>query len=262
MTVSDLPVLMYHSVASVPGSLHDLGVNPESLGEHLSALTDAGYALVGLTEAVNLRLSGDKSRLAALTFDDGYETFAAALPQLAALGARATLYICPRFVGGFADWLGRYSHVMGPLMDWAGLREVSCYGVEIGNHSFDHIPLDILPTSELMQQLQQSGEAITENLGQYPQSFCYPHGYQSARTRKAVSGVGYKNACVIGHRVADLADVFSITRLMVLPGYSGARLVQLLSARRSWKSKARAAAYPPWRIARQAGYRYMGRVYT
>lgn len=249
-------------MATLSGSFRDLGVAPQILEEQLSALRDAGYRLVGLTEALALRQSGDQSLIAALTFDDGYATFATAIPVLRSLGARATLYICPGFVGSLPKWLGRDAGVLGPLMNWSELEEISSRDIEIGNHSLEHIPLDILRTSELMNQLQRSRELIAENTGQYPGSFCYPHGYQSARVRQAVKTVGHKNACVIGHSVSDLADILRIERLMIKPNHRADQLITLLSVRRTWRSQTRAALYPAWCIARRAGYAGMGKVFT
>lgn len=262
MNIYSLPVLMYHSVATISGSLGDLGVAPQLLEEQLSTLTGAGYTLVGVTEALARRSEGDRGLLAGLTFDDGYSTFAAAIPVLRSLGARATLYVCPGYVGRFPEWLGRSARKLGSLMDWSELDEVSSYGVEIGNHSLDHIPLDILPTSDVLLQLQRSRESIGEHLGKHPVSFCYPHGYHSPRVRKAVEKTGHVNACAIGHAVSDLTDTLRITRLMVRPSYSGDQLIALLSAKRSWKSRTKATLYPAWRLVRTAEYVGMGRVMT
>ena len=49
---------MYHSVSAVGGPLRDLAVPPKRLAEQLTALTDAGYRLVGLSEAFAARYWG------------------------------------------------------------------------------------------------------------------------------------------------------------------------------------------------------------
>src|SRR5947209_10889966 len=118
---------MYHSVSTVDGRLRGLGVPPARLRAQLRALAEAGYRLVGLTEA--LRDNGTGAAVA-LTFDDGYHDFLDALPVLREVGARATLYVNPGQVGGRMP--------LGPLLSWAQVREVAAGGVETGNHSQYH----------------------------------------------------------------------------------------------------------------------------
>ena len=103
-----LPALMYHSVSAIAGPMRDLAVPPGRLAEHLDALSDDGYRLVGLSEALDLLDAGSEDRLLALTFDDGYRDFLdAGVPALEKAGARATLYASVGHLGGSAGWLGR-----------------------------------------------------------------------------------------------------------------------------------------------------------
>jgi hypothetical protein len=78
---------MYHVVGELSGRHQALGVPVRSLAEQLQVLAGQGYTLLGLTEAVARRTQGDGSRMVALTFDDGYSTFADALPILQSLDA-------------------------------------------------------------------------------------------------------------------------------------------------------------------------------
>ncbi len=118
-----LPVLMYHSVSTVDGHLRELAVPKDRLREQLGALADAGYALVGLTEA----LHDNGTRAVAVTFDDGYVDFLDGLDVLREVGATATLYVCPGHIGD--------RMALGPLLSWDQVREVAAAGIEIGNHS-------------------------------------------------------------------------------------------------------------------------------
>src|SRR3954470_14755665 len=126
-----MPALMYHSVSAVDGPMRDLAVPPALLAEQLGALTDAGYRLVGLSEALDLLDAGSTDRLLAVTFDDGYRDFlTAALPVLREAGARATLYASVGRLGGSAGWLGRWAPDFGPMLTWSELAEVAAAGVE------------------------------------------------------------------------------------------------------------------------------------
>src|SRR2546430_754860 len=127
-----VPVLMYHSVSRVvSGPLRTLAVPPELLREQLGALAGAGYRLVGLSEAVDLLARAPGTRVAALTFDDGYLDFLTdALPALAEHGAGATLYLPVAHLGRPASWLGSGAAAFGPLLTWAQVHELSGSGVE------------------------------------------------------------------------------------------------------------------------------------
>ena len=85
-----------------------LEITPEFLDEALSLLTERGFELVSLAEAVNRLGQPSAGRFAALTFDDGYTDFAChALPILEKHSAPLTLFLSPGFIQGGAQlwWL-------------------------------------------------------------------------------------------------------------------------------------------------------------
>src|SRR5689334_25208038 len=58
-----MPALMYHSVSAVGGPLSDLAVPRSRLAQQLGALTEAGYRLVGLSEALDELERGSTDKL-------------------------------------------------------------------------------------------------------------------------------------------------------------------------------------------------------
>src|SRR5690242_21615454 len=107
---------MYHSVSAVGGPMRDLAVPPALLREQLQALAEAGYRLVGLTEALDLLAAGSTAKLIAVTFDDGYRDFLTeGVPVLKETGAGATLYASVGHLGGTAGWLGESAPDFGPM---------------------------------------------------------------------------------------------------------------------------------------------------
>lgn len=255
-----LPVLMYHAVTTVPvGPLRQLAVPPPLLAEHLAALRSAGYRLVGLTEALDLLGTGHTEPLVALTFDDGYADFlTAALPALGAARASATLYPAVGHLGGHADWLGRWAGEFGRLLTPAQLGEVAGAGIEIGSHSLIHHPLDVLPTTELVEEVTQSRDRLEQQLGRGVRSFCYPHGYHGRRVRAVVAMAGHDNACEVGRRLhRPGGDRFAVPRLQPTPDHSGADLVRLVRRGGSpWLPQAKRLAQPAWRITRRLARRF------
>src|SRR4051812_37893841 len=193
---------MYHSVSAVGGPLRDLAVPPQRLAEQLAALTAAGYRLVGLTTALDLLDRGSTENLIAVTFDDGYRDFLTpAVPAPTPAGAGATLYASVGHLGQHADWLGGSAAAFGPMLTWAELAEAGAAGVEIGNHSLIHHPLDVLPPAQLRDEIGRSHDELEQRLGLRVRSFAYPHGYHGRRVRDVVRAAGYDNATEVGRRL-------------------------------------------------------------
>lgn len=259
-----MPALMYHSVSAVGGPLSDLAVPRSRLAEQLGALVAAGYTLVGMSEALDRLERGPAGKLLAVTFDDGYRDFlAAALPALEGLGARATLYVPSRALGGTASWLPGSGADL-PLLTAAEVGEVAARGVEIGSHGAVHVPMDVLPPGQALRQLLESREVLQDVTGGPVTSFCYPHGYHSRRLRGAVRSAGYDNACAIGHRLHGAReDRLAVSRLLAGPQHSPEALVRLVRSGHGGPAPAlKRAVTRPWRVARRVVLRTAGVTWT
>ena len=253
-----MPALMYHSVSAIGGPMRDLAVPPSRLAEQLGALAGAGYRLVGLSEALDLRDAGCTDKIVAVTFDDGYRDFlTAGLPALAATGARATLYASVGHLGDRAGWLGRWSPDFGRLLTLDELAEVAGAGVEIGNHSLIHHPLDVLPPDQLREEIVRSHGELEQRLQRTVRSFAYPHGYHGRRVRDLVQEAGHDNATEVGRRLHRPGERrFAVPRLQPTPDHSGADLVALVAdGGPQLVPQVKRLAQPAWRMARMAARR-------
>jgi peptidoglycan/xylan/chitin deacetylase (PgdA/CDA1 family) len=250
------PVLMYHSVSSVPGGpLRHLAVPPKLLAEQLGALAGAGYRLVGLTEALGLLAAGSTEPLVGVTFDDGYADFlTAGVPALAAAGAGATLYASVGHLGGQAAWLGRWAPDFGRLLTWDELADVAAAGVEIGSHSMYHHPLDVLPQPQLEREIRRSRDELEQRLQLPVPSFAYPHGYHGRRVRAVVAAAGHDNATEVGRRLYRPGDRrLAVPRLQPTCDHTGADLLAMVRAGEGRLVPAvKRALQPGWRLARRA----------
>jgi peptidoglycan/xylan/chitin deacetylase (PgdA/CDA1 family) len=249
-----MPALMYHSVSAVGGPMRDLAVPPDLLAEQLAALTDAGYRLVGLSEALDLLDAGSTDRLLAITFDDGYRDFLTrGVPALEKAGARATLYASVGHLGGQARWLGRWAPDFGPMLTWGELAEVAAAGVEIGNHGLIHHPLDVLPSGEMKREVVRSHDELEQRLQLRVRSFAYPHGYHSRRVRGVVASTGHDNATEVGRRLHTPRERrFAVPRLQPTPAHSGADLVAMVApGSPGLVPRLKQAAQPGWRMVRR-----------
>jgi peptidoglycan/xylan/chitin deacetylase (PgdA/CDA1 family) len=249
-----MPALMYHSVSAVGGPMRDLAVPPDLLAEQLAALTDAGYKLVGLSEALDLLDAGSGERLLAVTFDDGYRDFLTeGVPALEKAGARATLYASVGHLGGRPRWLGRWASDFGPMLTWRELAEVAAAGVEIGNHGLIHHPLDVLPAGEMRREVTHSHDELEQRLQVGVRSFAYPHGYHSRRVRGVVATTGHDNATEVGRRLHTPRERrFAVPRLQPTPDHRGADLVALVAATAPGVvPRLKQMAQPGWRVVRR-----------
>lgn len=258
-----LPVLMYHAVGTpMPAGLADLTVPAALLAEQLAALTEAGYALLGLSDALRAHEAG--RTVAALTFDDGYADFTEqALPVLAGASASATLYVPTRDLGGTASWLPGGAAAL-PLLGPADLVDVAAAGIEVGSHGAVHVPMDVLPPAEAGAHLSESRRVLEDVVQQPVTSFCYPHGYHAARLRRQVAAAGYDHACAIGHRLhGPSEDRMRISRLHVRPDHDPTTLLDLVAGGpRGLLPLAKQAATPAWRLARRTALSTTGKTWT
>jgi peptidoglycan/xylan/chitin deacetylase (PgdA/CDA1 family) len=182
------------------------------------------------------------------------------MPVLAELHASATLYPAVGHLGGPATWLGRWAGAFGPLLTFPQLREVAEAGIEIGNHSLVHHPLDVLPAQQLRHEITTSHDRLEQELQRSVRSFCYPHGYQTRAVRGAVARAGHENACQIGRRLFRPGDDrFAVPRLHPTPDHTGPDLVTLArSGGGQLVPLAKRLAQPGWRTVRRVAHRFGG----
>jgi peptidoglycan/xylan/chitin deacetylase (PgdA/CDA1 family) len=262
-----LPVLMYHSVANTSvETAPPRAVAKERLAEQLGALAGAGWELVGLTEALAILDAEPGRRVVALTFDDGLLDFHNAHEVMQDLGARSTLYVPTELVGQRGSWLerGSWREEGTSTLDWSELADLSSAGVEIGSHSCTHRPLDVLPPAAVAREVADSRRALEDRLGTAVTSFSYPHGYTSRAVTTAVRRAGYRNACIVGRRIAvDTDDRFAIPRIEARPTVDAPAVHTLVGAGEPGLAPAaKRVAMPAWRATRRAAFTVLHRELT
>jgi peptidoglycan/xylan/chitin deacetylase (PgdA/CDA1 family) len=176
-----VPVLTYHVIApwstARAYSTVDLDVSPERFEAHLATLRDAGWRTItaeGLAEALETGLR-PPPRTFVITIDDGYDDgYRYALPLLQRYGFIATYYVVP-------GRLDTPTH-----LSWDQVRGLRAAGMEIGNHTFDHVSLTTQTPGAEAREVDEAQAAITREVGEAPATFAYPFG---AVNRSAVSAV-------------------------------------------------------------------------
>lgn len=253
-----VPVLMYHAVTKARDRRFQRWVIPPTLlTEHLDALAQSGYRLVGMSEWA----AGDRTEpTVVLTFDDGYYDFCeVVVPILLAAGASATVYVVTGLVGEQATWLPFSGERTRPLMSWDDCRQVAARGIEVGSHSHRHAQLDIASPSSAWTDICASRDALRAR-GLSPRSFCYPYGYWTRAVRALVGRAGFTTACIVGHGLFDSeSDHLSVRRLAVDAGLSPeALLARVRGSEQTVGSRAREQLQPAWRAVRRLSLRVRG----
>jgi peptidoglycan/xylan/chitin deacetylase (PgdA/CDA1 family) len=260
-----VPVLMYHSISRHASErFRPYAVDPDVFIDHMSALRDAGYAVITVAEYVRMMDEPHPrwpSHPAVLTFDDAFSDFhTRALPVLQVHGFPATLYVPAGYVGGTSRWLAREDEADRPVMSWEALREAVGAGVEIGSHSQTHPQLDLLPTIDVSREITDSKMVLEDQLQLPVGSFAYPFGYWNRSVRAAVVDAGYSSACAVRDLTSTtVEDRHTISRWMVPFGMDAAALLRTLATRSGrvaeLRSDARAGAS---RLLRRAGVKKRG----
>jgi peptidoglycan/xylan/chitin deacetylase (PgdA/CDA1 family) len=213
---SQIPVLTYHSVDN-SGSL--LSVAPAVLRQHLTELRDAGWRSLSIAEyrAFAAGAKPPEHRIL-ITFDDGYANFFHnALPLLVELRSKATVFVCPDWVGREPRWMRRDAELVRglsrrlgftaalhtrleqemdrlnqqPLMDWAQLRGVVDVGIDVQSHAAAHHFLTMLTDAELADDLARSRRVLEEQLATTVRTIAYPYGDCDMRVAQAAAAAGY-----------------------------------------------------------------------
>jgi peptidoglycan/xylan/chitin deacetylase (PgdA/CDA1 family) len=182
-------VLAYHGVNVVSDAQDPIRLvnSPATLEAHIRLLKRLRYRFVTAGE-----LDGARDRVAALTFDDGWEDgLTVVAPLLERHGIRGTFYICPGWFGGHHS---RVEGDAGRLLDSEGVRELRERGMEVGSHAMTHPDLRLLDDGTLAQELEDSKAALEEATGRAVRTLAYPYGLHDDRVAAAAGRAGYERA--------------------------------------------------------------------
>ncbi len=228
------PILLYHSIApQTEGKTWPWSMHPDAFATHLEYLYLHGY--IGITISQLIRaLQGSPAwlpeRVIAITFDDGYVDFYNnALPLLQRYNFPATLYITTGYIGQTSRWLAGENEGDRPMMTWNQIRQAVELGIEIGAHTQSHPQLDILRSNIAYQEIHGSKSELEQKLGLPVDSFAYPHGYYSRKTRALVRKAGFTSACAVKNGLSSIDDdPWALARIMLLGDTDLSRLVRMM----------------------------------
>ena len=204
-----LPILCYHHVGAPKKSLghQRLWISKERFTEQMRYLSQSGYRGMTLRDAAAVWAEkGCLSRAVVVTFDDGYKNFyESAFPILCRYGFPATVFAVTGKVGDTSRWDLESAE---ELMNWGELRDLQQSGTEIGSHTVTHPRLTQIPVDDAKREIENSRDALEQELGSAVSSFAYPYGDWSDAVARLAQQARYRLACSTArgnlHRPGDL----------------------------------------------------------
>ena len=213
-----VPVLMYHLIATADESgpaLPSLVVPPRLFAQQMETLRAAGWRTITAAKLAADLLAGHRPppRTFVVTIDDGHEDgYSEAFPILRRNGFVGTYYVITARVG-----------MMGPAgaggyLTRDQIAEMAAAGMEIGDHTADHVPLASQTQAKALAEITASAAWITALLGAPPTTLAYPFGSFDQSVVDQTRGLGFSMAftTITGCR-QTLATRLAIPRLHVGP---------------------------------------------
>jgi len=210
-----VPILMYHRIvdpAQAGDSLPGLVVPPALFAAQMRTLRQAGWQTITAAELASSLQHGlaVAPRTFVVTIDDGWrDGYTEALPVLQAFGYRATFYVIGKRIG--------VRRFLGP----SELLALAAAGMEIGDHTFDHHALPLLPSPLRAFEITAGADRIAQAVGQAPVTFCYPEGRYDADVATQVAQAGFGLALTTQPGAgASWSTRYALPRLRVTPSTS------------------------------------------
>lgn len=218
-----LPILMYHSVSNREERTHPYYrtvTSPDMFAQQMRYLHENEYSTLGLGEAVKWLESPrtDGRRPVVITFDDGFQDFyTSAFPILSRHGFSATMFLPTAFIGNSSRTFKNLA-----CLTWAQVRNLGNAGIAFGSHTVSHPQLRSLRTQDVQREIEDSKNAIEQELGSAVTSFAYPYAFPktdvvfTAALRGLLENAGYKNGvCTVLGTAHRTGEPFFMRRLPI-----------------------------------------------
>jgi peptidoglycan/xylan/chitin deacetylase (PgdA/CDA1 family) len=216
--VTVIPILLYHSISDAPETwIARYAVSPATFARHLDLVVESGRSPLTVSE-LGAALAGRAPlppRPVVITFDDGFADFVGAAEMMAERQLPSTLYVTTGALRGRRRPL-EMALPPAQMLDWAQLDHLMGLDVEIGAHTHTHRQLDTMRAADVTEEIGQSKDLLEQACGRPIPSFAYPHGFQSAQTRRLIAAAGHTSACAVMNAFSsDGDDIFALARLTV-----------------------------------------------
>jgi peptidoglycan/xylan/chitin deacetylase (PgdA/CDA1 family) len=219
MQPKSIPILMYHSIKSMPKGtkMRGLHVPPKRFSLQMWLLKLFGYRCLSMSK-LQPYLTGMKSgKVVGLTFDDGYKNnLTNALPILKKYGFSATCYIVSQNIGGINHWDINKGIPENPMMNKEEIQSWISSGMEIGSHTQNHVLLSKINIDKAKNEIINSKADLEEEFNTNINHFCYPYGDYNDNIVSETKNAGYQTATTVNRGRACMGEnLFTLHRVSI-----------------------------------------------
>ncbi len=108
---------------------------------------------------------------------------------------------------------GTATYPYGDVMNWDDVRRLQSFGMTIGSHTVTHPNMNLLTSSELYMELEESRKRLETECQGPCRHLCYPTGFHSTAVIDATRVCGYTSAVTTSAGWNDLqTNVFGLRR--------------------------------------------------
>jgi len=219
MSNTNIPILMYHSIESMPKStvMRSLHVPPRKFKFQMWMLKVLGYKALSLSK-LKPYLDGEKhGKVVGITFDDGYQNnLINAAPILIKYNFSATCYIVSKNIGSSNTWDLDKGITQRPLMSKNEIIKWLSLGMDIGGHTSTHIDLTSVSLKKAQSEIKDCKDSLENLFNVEVNDFCYPFGLFNKLICNMTKDSGYLSATtMIRGRVGTKSDRYILPRVPI-----------------------------------------------
>jgi peptidoglycan/xylan/chitin deacetylase (PgdA/CDA1 family) len=201
-----IPILMYHSIESMPKStvMRSLHVPPRRFKFQMWMLKVLGYQGLSMRKLKPYLDGKKKGKVVGITFDDGYQNnLVNAAPILKKYNFSATCYIVSECVGLSNIWDLKKNITQRPLMSEAEINSWLAQGMDIGAHSKSHADLTDISEYKAQKEIRDCKLVLEKKYNLKITDFCYPFGRFNESVCKMTKDSGYISATTMNRGKAS-----------------------------------------------------------
>tara|TARA_B100000787_G_scaffold163300_1_gene144832 strand:+ start:4729 stop:5451 length:723 start_codon:yes stop_codon:yes gene_type:complete len=219
MSDINIPILMYHSIESMPKStvMRSLHVPPRRFKFQMWILKILGYKGLSLKDLQPYIDGNKQGKVVGITFDDGYQNnLINAAPILVKYKFSATCYIVSENIGSSNIWDLNQNITQRPLMTENEIKKWLNLGMDIGAHSKTHADLTCISEVKAQKEILDCKVDLERRFKIVISDFCYPFGRFNESVRSIAKSSGYLSATtMVRGRVNSKSNKYKLPRIPI-----------------------------------------------
>lgn len=211
ISISRVPILMYHYIRTVTDPNDTLGANlsvtPDIFSKQMDYLVSNNYQTISLQQLrdgfLGIYKIDPTKKPIVITFDDGYDdAYTEAYPILKKHNFIGVFYIIAEQIG------------QSERMTQDQIIELDKNGMIVGSHTMSHLDLTTISQNQANSQTSDSKLKLESIVGHPILDFCYPAGKYNDDVISILESTGYKSAVTTKSGISDTnSNLFELPRI-------------------------------------------------